>query len=298
MGRLRGADPLTKYKVLVALLIQTAIAVNIVNCDWWVILVVAYSVGGTINHSMTLAMHEISHNLAFDNSLFFNTVVGFLSNLPLGIPAFISFKRYHMEHHKYQGEQGVDTDIPTAVEGFVVGHNPLLKAIWMVLQPAFYALRPPFVAGKTPSAMEGVNWLVQVGYDVALCAWCGWSPIPAVYLIASTLLGMGIHPMAGHFVAEHYTFVRGQETYSYYGPLNWFSFNVGYHNEHHDFANVSGCNLPKLPREFPDLYDDLPVHHSWVKVIWQYITSPVLSPYSRIRRHTLSNDDVRTINRS
>ena len=291
-----------------------AVAAQLVMCwlvsdmAWPAVFALAYLVGGTVNHAMTLAMHETSHNLAFGHARpLANRLFGLLINAPLGIPAFASFQRYHKDHHTHQGERVLDTDVPTAREGEIFQSAPA-KVAWVLMQPLFYALRPLLTAPKQPGAWETINLAAQVAFDAAIVAAFGWKAL--AYLIGGTLLGMGLHPMAGHFIAEHYTFIRGQEvgggrggggaarartaanvllsppsqTYSYYGPLNWLSFNVGYHNEHHDFPMMSGSQLPALRALAPAHYETLPHHSSWVLVIAQYIADPRVGPWSRVVR--------------
>ena len=69
------------------------------------------------------------------------------------------------------------------------------------------------------------NLLTQLVFDYALVTTFG--PKPLIYLLMSSFFAGSLHPLAGHFIAEHYVWDGlQQETYSYYGPLNVFAYNV------------------------------------------------------------------------
>ena len=46
-------------------------------------------------------------------------ISGLVANIPLCVPASITFKKYHLDHHKYQGDELLDVDIPSHFEGYM-----------------------------------------------------------------------------------------------------------------------------------------------------------------------------------
>ena len=248
--------------------------------DWRHYVLLAYAVGGTLTHWLSLGSHELSHNLCFHTTLY-NELLGFVANCAQALPSCITFKRYHMEHHYKQGEHITDVDVPTDLEGRFF-NNTFRKIFFILFQSLFYAFRPMIVNPKPIIFKEVLNGVIVIGFDLCLGLKFGWKA-PAFNLL-STVLGMGLHPVAGHFISEHYTFVEGQETYSYYGALNLVAFNVGYHNEHHDFPKISGFRLPEVRKIAPEFYDKLHSYDSWPMVLYDFITRPDMSPYSRVKR--------------
>ncbi|XP_050678301.1 sphingolipid delta(4)-desaturase DES1 [Leptidea sinapis] len=280
--KLYGYDPNFKWVVTAMVLTQFFMLKIVPQMSWSVLTLVAYCFGGVINHSLMLAIHEIAHSLAFGhNRPLHNKLFGFFANLPIGIPISISFKKYHLEHHRYQGDEKIDVDLPTLLEAKLFCTTGG-KLVWLFFQPFFYSLRPLVVRPKPMTPMEATNLIIQLTFDAIVLKLFGWKAL--AYLLIGSVLSMGIHPVAGHFISEHYMFRKGFETYSYYGPLNWITFNVGYHNEHHDFPAVPGSRLPEVKRIASEFYDDLPQHNSWSSVLWDFVMDPEIGPYARIKR--------------
>lgn len=262
--------------------IQSLMQYWMCHTESWLLFVVAcYVVGGTINHTLNLGIHELAHNLCFETPVF-NKMLAVLASLPTGVPSSNTFRRYHMIHHLQQGYDGFDVDIPTYAEIDMIQNQPVRKLFFVIFQAFFYAIRPMFVLPLPIGLWDVINFVVLVMYLSASYIFIG--PSALLYMYMSSLLGNGLHPSAGHFIAEHYVFVNGQETYSYYGPMNFFNFNVGYHNEHHDFPRVPWSRLPLIKKMAPEFYDNLPYYTSYVKVLWQYITDPSIGPFSRVKR--------------
>lgn len=88
-----GHEPLTKYIVLAVVILQLSIAFLLRDTHplSWKFVAFAYVIGGTANHNLFLAIHEVTHNLAF-KGLKANKILAIIANLPIGIPYSISFK--------------------------------------------------------------------------------------------------------------------------------------------------------------------------------------------------------------
>lgn len=147
--------------------------------------------------------------------------------------------------------------------------------------------------------VHALNIVVQIAFDYAVVQL--WGGKAVAYFILSSFLAGSLHPCAGHFIAEHYVFDRAAitakfakdnaskdipvpETFSYYGALNVLTYNVGLHNEHHDFPAVPWSRLPALHEIAKEFYADLPRHESWVGVIWQFIWDKEVGLWCRVKR--------------
>lgn len=63
--QLFGYDWRFKWYVTALVFMQIASLYFLKDQSWTTLLICAYCFGGVVNHSLSLAVHEISHNLAF-----------------------------------------------------------------------------------------------------------------------------------------------------------------------------------------------------------------------------------------
>lgn len=291
--KLMGHEPLTKYVVLAVVCLQIVLACVMNAFDIhpldWRFLLTAYVIGGTANQHIFLAIHEITHNLAF-KGIRANRILAIIANFPIAVPYAMTFKPYHIEHHKHLGEDGIDTDMPTKWELYLL-NNVLGKAFFATFQLLFYAVRPGIVRAQRLTQWNFISIAAQCLFNFVLYEACGRSWTPLLYLLESSFFAGSLHPVAGHFIAEHYVFSNiEQETWSYYGALNILLYNVGYHNEHHDFPSIPWTRLPALHHLASEFYTVLPYHTSWTMVIWSFIFTNHSGMHARVKRRQAGPD--------
>ncbi len=271
-----------------AVVLHLAMAAWIADRPWWVLLLVAYVVGAVISHSLFVMIHESAHKLIFKSPIL-NILNSYLANIPTLLPSAISFKKYHLAHHAHQGDYELDADIPSTWEADLVGKSALRKAIWLFFFPILTITRTMRVKEvRSVDRWVVLNWLVVGATDVLI--WVFLGPKAFAYLLASFVFAAGLHPVGARWIQRHYLMGSpeetgsDQETFSYYGPMNRLQYNIGYHNEHHDFPAVPWNHLPKIRTTAPEQYDDLLAHQSWAKLLYRFVFSPEISLYSRMLR--------------
>jgi len=263
---------------------QIAAAMALRHAPWWGLLIAAYVVGAVANHALLVLIHECTHNLVWKGSRG-NRILAIFANVPIIFPAAMSFRTYHLLHHKYQGDLEYDADLPGPTEARVVGNSSLRKTIWLLFFFAIEGIVRPFRLKKKIRVIDAwsiANTLAMAAAATGVVLLAGWTGL--LYLLLSTCFGVGLHPVGARWIQEHFVMRVGQETYSYYGPWNRLAFNVGYHNEHHDLMTVPWSRLPRLRSIAPEFYDGLYAHRSWTRLLFRFLFDRQLTLHSRVVR--------------
>jgi len=98
-----GKNPYLPWSTVFMVIVQVSLALNIskvmeLQFGWIYFILLAYFLGATLSHALFLAIHEITHDLAFKNTAA-NNLLSFLANIPILLPYAMSFKEYHAMHH-------------------------------------------------------------------------------------------------------------------------------------------------------------------------------------------------------
>lgn len=281
--QLIGRNPYTFLIISGCVLLQMSLAWVLKDASWWWILLAAYCVGAFACHTLYVCIHECSHNLVFKKKEL-NILSSIFANLPLIFPSAVSFQKYHMKHHTYQGVEAMDADMPFRWEAKLINNYALGKATWLLFYPIFQMLRP--IRLKEINLFDTwtvINAIVQIIFVTLIAFLFGWKAI--AFLILSFFFSVGLHPLGARWVQEHFlTHGDDQETKSYYGRLNVPNLNVGFHNEHHDFPSVPWNKLPEIRKFAGKHYNDLGHHTSYTRLLFQFIFDSKISVYSRTAR--------------
>jgi len=280
--KLIGKNPLTIFAIIGLVSFQVVGAWLLRDQSWWLVFGAAYLLGAFADHALFVMIHECAHRLLFKKPEA-NRLAGILANVPQVVPSSVSFERYHIKHHSFQGIHELDADLPNRWEAKLINNYFVGKVLWLLFYPLFQVFRISRLKEIKPfDGWIALNWIVQIAFVAAVSYFWGGKAIG--FLVLSFFFSVGLHPLGARWIQEHYLTHGEQETYSYYGVLNTVAFNVGYHNEHHDFPSIPWNKLPQIRKNASGFYNTLYYHTSWTKLFFRFLFDQEISLFSRVVR--------------
>jgi sphingolipid 4-desaturase/C4-monooxygenase len=100
--------------------------------------------------------------------------------------------------YRFQGDDVLDPDLPTYFEAWLF-QSRIGKIFYIAAQPLLYGVRPLLRVPKPVTLLEVINLVIEVTFDVFVMYFLGRKSV--VYLLFGTILGLGLHPISGHFIS-------------------------------------------------------------------------------------------------
>jgi len=99
---------------------------------------------------------------------------------------------------RFQGDDTLDPDLPTYFEAWLF-QSRIGKFFYIAAQPLLYAVRPLLRVPKPVTLLEVINLLIELAFDGIIMYFLGQKSL--IYLLFGTILGLGLHPISGHFIS-------------------------------------------------------------------------------------------------
>jgi len=320
--QLYGHNPWSFVIMLFAVITQTYVGICMVNCSWITILISSYTFGAYLSWACMTMGHEGSHGLVSPIKAV-NKIHSITAFLPVFTGPFGTFWAIeHMFHHqvvvdkmnRYGPQQNAFlkkaittvlfiniVSILFSLSSFVAFGRIILNGVMYLLGqratpfPTSYKLRPYSNFPQVANSMWFIiNMLAIIVFNTFIISKYGWTPVIYYFLCNGAV--NGLHPLGMRQVQEHYMQRKGQPTNSVYSSFSFFLFNLGYHNEHHDFPTIPWNRLPKLRNMAPEFYDSLFYYESYTAVMIEFFTNPGI-PYT-ILLDDFKEDDANPSNGS
>lgn len=100
--------------------------------------------------------------------------------------------------YRFQGDDTLDPDLPTYFEAWLF-QSRIGKVFYIIAQPLLYAVRPLLRVPKPYTMLEITNLVIELAFDALVFYVLGLKSL--VYLLFGTILGLGLHPISGHFIS-------------------------------------------------------------------------------------------------